>query len=249
MSAQVAQDRRKELQKRSDFAVLHTAPPEPPTSIDRMLHAMMGQLTQGIALTSLALAWLDWVMHLAQSPAKWGLLVEKAVNKDLRWLGFAARAALGDAEPVIEPLPQDRRFRSPAWQQWPYNVMQQAFLLNQQWWYNATTGIDGVTRHHEQVVSFAARQLLDPLSPVNFIGTNPDVTAAALAESGANFMRGAVNLAEDNQRRLTGAPPAGADAFRPGIEVAVTPGQVIFRNRLIELIQYAPPPPCTPSPC
>ncbi|WP_426207801.1 PHA/PHB synthase family protein [Massilia sp. TWP1-3-3] len=240
MSQHVGQDRRKDLQKRTDFAVLYHEPPEPPTNIDRMLHAMMGQFTQGISPTSLALAWLDWGMHLAQSPGKWGLLVEKAINKDLRWLGYAACAALGDTEPVIEPLPQDRRFRGPAWQQWPYNLMQQAFLLNQQWWYNATTGIDGVTRHHEQVVSFSARQLLDLFSPVNFIATNPDVSAAALAEGGANFVRGAINLAEDNQRRLSNAAPAGSEAYRPGIEVAATPGRVVFRNRLIELIQYAP---------
>jgi polyhydroxyalkanoate synthase len=241
MPVQVPYDRRKDLQKRNDFAVLHHEPPEPPTTIDRMLHAMMGQFTQGIAPTSLALAWLDWSMHLAQSPGKWGQLVEKAVNKDLRWLGYACRAALGVADtPVIAPLPQDRRFRSPGWQQWPYNLLQQAFLLNQQWWYNATTGIDGVTAHHEQVVSFVARQLLDLFSPVNFIATNPDVTAAAVAEGGANFLRGAVNLAEDNQRRLSAAPPAGAEAYQPGVGVAVTPGQVVFRNHLIELIQYAP---------
>ncbi len=241
MPAPVEQDRRKDLQKRSDFALLYHEGPEPPDNIDRMLHALMGQLTQGISPNSLALAWMDWALHLAQSPGKWGRLVEKAINKDLRWLGYATRVAMGlPAEPCIEPLPQDRRFRSPGWQRWPYNLMQQAFLLNQQWWYNATTGIDGVTGHHEQVVSFVARQLLDLISPVNFVATNPDVTAAALAESGANFVRGAVNLAEDNQRRLSGAPPAGAEAFRAGIEVAVTPGQVVFRNHLIELIQYAP---------
>jgi polyhydroxyalkanoate synthase len=241
MPSPAVQDRRKDLQKRKDFAALYHEAPEPPDNFDRMLHAMMGQLTQGLSPTGLALAWLDWSMHLAQSPGKWGRLVEKAINKDLRWLGYATKASLGlPAEPCIEPLPQDRRFRSAAWQQWPYNLMQQAFLLNQQWWYNATTGIDGVTRHHEQVVSFAARQLLDLFSPVNFIATNPDVAAATLEQSGANFARGAINLAEDNQRRLSGAPPAGAEAYRPGIEVAVTPGQVVFRNHLIELIQYAP---------
>ena len=241
MPAQVTQDRRKDLQKRSDFAVLYHEGPEPPDNIDRMLHAMMGKFTQGVSPASLALAWLDWSMHLAQSPGKWGRLVEKALTKDLRWLGYASKVTLGlPAEPVIEPLPQDRRFRSPAWQQWPYNLMQQAFLLNQQWWYNATTGIDGVSSHHEQVVSFVARQLLDLYSPVNFIATNPDVSAAAITEGGANFLRGALNLTEDNQRRLSGAPPAGAEAFRPGVEVAVTPGTVVFRNHLIELIQYAP---------
>ena len=241
MRVPAAQDRRKDLQRRRDFAALHHVPPAPPPAIDRLLHALLGRFTQGIDPTSLALAWIDWGMHLAQSPGKWGQLMEKAVNKDLRWLTYASRMALGlAAPPIIAPLPQDRRFRSPAWQQWPYNLLQQAFLLNQQWWHNATTGIDGVSAHHEHVVGFVARQLLDLFSPVNFIATNPDVGAATLAEGGANFVRGAINLVQDQQRRLSGAAPAGADAFRPGVEVAVTAGTVVFRNHLIELIQYAP---------
>ncbi|NML60165.1 alpha/beta fold hydrolase [Massilia sp. RP-1-19] len=206
-----------------------------------MLHALMGQATQGISPTSLALAWTDWMLHLAQSPGKWQQLAQKAWDKDLRWLDYAMRSALGqDAEPCIDPLPQDRRFRSEEWQRWPYNLMQQAFLLNQQWWHNATTGVDGVTRHHEQVVSFVARQLLDLVSPVNFLATNPEVGAAIVRERGANLVRGAARLSEDISRRARGLPPEGADAFRPGIEVAVTPGEVVFRNHLIELIQYSP---------
>ncbi|QYF92936.1 alpha/beta fold hydrolase [Massilia sp. PAMC28688] len=241
MTASFEQERRKDWQKRRDITALHPEPPEPPTDIDRLLHAFMGQATQGVAPGSLALAGIDWAWHLAQSPGKWQRLLEKAVRKDLRWLHYAARATLGlAAPPCIEPLPQDRRFRGPLWQQWPYNLLQQAFLLNQQWWFNATTGIDGVTRHHEQVVSFVARQLLDLFSPVNFIATNPEVGAAIATEGGANLVRGAVNLLDDLQRRAAGAPPAGSEAFRPGHEVAVTPGRVVFRNRLIELIQYSP---------
>lgn len=241
MSVPVPNDRRQDLQKRSDFAALHAEPTEPPNNIDRMLHAMISQFTQGLSPTSLALAMFDWSMHLALSPGKWSELLEKAWTKDFRWLDYAARSTFGlTATPCIEPLPQDRRWRSPGWQQWPYNLLQQAFLLNQQWWHNATTGVDGVTRHHEQVLAFAARQLLDLASPVNFVATNPDVTTAALAEAGANFVRGAVLLAEDQQRRLSGKPPAGAENFRPGHEVAVTPGRVVYRNHLIELIQYAP---------
>jgi len=241
MDAMQINERRSQQQRRKDLALLHPEPPEAPDTADRLLHAIMGRYTQGISPTSLALAWCDWSMHLALSPGKWQRLVEKAVNKDLRWLGYASASALGlPATPCIEPLPQDRRFRSPEWQQFPYNVYQQAFLLNQQWWYNATTGIDGVTRHHEEVLAFAARQLLDLVSPVNFIGTNPEVMAATVAEAGANFARGAAILADDTERRLAGQAAAGTEAFRPGHEVAVTPGKVVFRNRLIELIQYAP---------
>ncbi len=241
MHATQVEERRSGSQRRQDLALLHTEPPEGPDNIDRMLHALIGQFTQGISPVGLALAWCDWSMHLAVSPGKWHRLLEKAVNKDLRWLAYATRSTLGmTSEPCIEPLPQDRRFRDPAWQQWPFNLYQQAFLLNQQWWHNATTGVDGVTPHHEQVLAFAARQLLDMVSPVNFIATNPEVLGAAVTQGGANFARGAINLAEDNERQLAGQPPAGSEQFRPGHEVACTPGSVVYRNHLIELIQYAP---------
>jgi polyhydroxyalkanoate synthase len=214
---------------------------EPPEPADRLLHAMLANATGGVAPTSLALAATDWLMHLAMSPAKWQQLVQKAYRKNLRWLSYASQAGFGaPCEACIEPLAQDQRFSSPAWQIWPYNLMQQAFLLNQQWWHNVTTGVDGVTRHHEQVVSFAARQLLDMVSPLNFVATNPDVSAATWREGGANFLRGALNYAEDLQRAATGQPPAGTEQFRAGHEVAATPGEVIFRNHLIEVIQYSP---------
>jgi polyhydroxyalkanoate synthase len=226
---------------REDIIALHRTVPEPPSDADRLLRAMVGHATQGVSPTGMALAGLDWMMHLSQSPAKWQRLVEKAWKKDMRWLAYAMRSGLGiDSTPCIEPLPQDRRFRSEAWGRWPYNLLQQAFLLNQQWWHNATTGIDGVTRHHEQLVSFTARQLLDMVAPLNFVNTNPDVLAATLKEGGMNFVRGATYMLEDMQRAAAGEVPPGADQFRPGHEVAITPGEVVYRNRLIELIQYKP---------
>jgi polyhydroxyalkanoate synthase len=213
---------------------------EGPTSADRLLHAALGRLTSGISVPALTLAWVDWALHLAQSPGKWGRLTEKAARKSARFGEYAARAMAGHPEPVIPPLPQDHRFSAEAWQRWPFNVIQQGFLLHQQWWHNVTTGIGGVAPHHEQVVSFVARQLLDMVSPVNFIATNPEVQQATAAEGGRNLVRGAVYLADDLRRLATGAPPAGSEDFVPGRQVAATPGQVVLRNRLIELIQYAP---------
>jgi polyhydroxyalkanoate synthase len=229
------------MRRRLDLATVHASVPEPPSDADRLLHALMAQFTRGLSPNSLALAYFDWFMHLAQSPGKWQQLVHKALNKDLRWLSYASRSMLGqNPEPCVTPLPQDRRFRSDGWQRWPYNLLQQAFLLNQQWWHNATTGVDGVTRHHEQVMDFATRQMLDLVSPLNFVATNPDVSAATMAEGGMNFVRGAAIMAEDIRRAANGEPPPGAEHFRPGHEVAVTPGEVVYRNRLIELIQYKP---------
>jgi polyhydroxyalkanoate synthase len=214
---------------------------EPPPTIDRLIHAAMGRVTGSISPASLALAFADWALHLAESPGKWQRLAEKAVRKSARFTVYAARAHSDPhCEPCIEPLPQDRRFRGSGWQQWPYNLIHQGFLLNQQWWHNVTTGIGGVSPHHEQVVSFVARQLLDTMSPLNFIATNPEVLDATLSEGGMNLVRGALNFIEDSERTVAGKAPTGAENFQPGRQVAVTPGQVVYRNRLIELIQYSP---------
>lgn len=214
---------------------------EPRIPSDRILHATMARVTGSISPASLALAYADWAMHLAQAPGKWQRLGEKAMRKSARLAMYAGCVHTGArTEPCIQPLPQDRRFRSPGWQKWPFNLIHQAFLLNQQWWHNATTGIGGVSPHHQQVVSFVARQLLDTVSPTNYIATNPDVLDATVRDGGMNLVRGLANLFEDWERRVAGRPPLPSEEYRPGGQVAVTPGQVVYRNRLIELIQYAP---------
>ncbi len=214
---------------------------EPPTSLDRLLHAAVGRFTAGLSPASLALAYADWAMHLASAPGKQRQLVEKAARKAVRLFLYATQHGTEpDAPPCIDPLPQDRRFRGEAWQQWPFNLIYQSFLLYQQWWHNATTGIGGVSRHHQQVVSFAARQCLDVFAPTNFILTNPDLLETTMREGGRNLARGFMNYLEDWERSLGGRAPVGAESFVPGDTVAVTAGQVVYRNQLIELIQYAP---------
>src|SRR5690606_21163265 len=138
------------------------------------------------------------------------------------------------------PLPQDKRFRAEAWHTLPWSLVYQPFLLHQQWWHNATTGVRGVDPRHERIVAFATRQLLDVVSPANFIATNPELLAQTMSEGGANLARGARNAIEDWERLLNDQPPEGTEQFRPGHEVAVTPGKVVWRNNLMELIQYAP---------
>ena len=212
-----------------------------PTSADRLIRASLGRATLGVSPASLALAYADWALHFAVVPGKWQKLAEKAVRKTVRLGSYAARAhAQPGPEPCIEPLPQDHRFRGAAWQRWPFNVIQQAFLLNQQWWHNVACGVSGVSPHHEEVVAFVTRQLLDIFSPVNFVATNPDALAATIRNGGMNLARGAMNAIEDWERAAGGKPPIGAERFRPGHEVAVTRGEVVYRNRLIELIQYSP---------
>jgi polyhydroxyalkanoate synthase len=210
-------------------------------SLDRPLHAAVAHLTGGISPAALGQAYIDWLQHLLFSPDKQLELLDKGARKWGRYLQYCLRACTDPTcAACIEPLSQDSRFRAEAWQQWPFNAMYQGFLLTQQWWHNATTGVEGVSKHHEDVVSFTARQVLDVFSPVNFPLTNPAVIDAAVKQGGMNFVRGALNLWEDWRRVLNNERPVGADAYKVGENIAVTPGKVVFRNRLIELIQYAP---------
>ncbi len=214
---------------------------DPPTSIDRRLHASMGRLTLGVSPAALWLAYADWAIHLWESPGKRQQLAEKRVRKTIQFMTYLTRFAAGpDCPPCIKPLRQDHRFEGETWHQWPFNMIYQAFLLNQQWWHSAMTGVSGVSPHHEQVVAFVTRQLLDTVSPVNFIATNPEVLSVTLREGGQNLLRGAMNFWADWERAMGGKPPVGAEEFQPGESVAITKGQVVYRNRLIELIQYAP---------
>ena len=211
------------------------------SNLDRVVNAGLGRLTHGLSPASLLFAYLDWLMHLAFSPGKQVQLGEKAVRKALRLsLHLWDYARDQAASPCIEPLPQDRRFSGADWQRWPYNLSWQSFLLLQQWWHNATTGVQGVSRRHEDMVSFATRQVLDIFSPYNFLWTNPELLRATVEQRGENLARGTMNLLDDWGRDVLGKKPAGAEAFEVGGNVAVTPGKVVFRNRLIELIQYAP---------
>jgi polyhydroxyalkanoate synthase subunit PhaC len=210
--------------------------------VDRSLHAAVARFTAGLSPAALAHAYLDWATHLTYSPGKRLQLVDKATRKAVRFANYAAHCVrLGHEVPCcIEPLPQDKRFVGEDWQKWPYNLVYQAFLLHQQWWHNATTGIRGVTKQHERMVEFTSRQLLDMVSPSNFLPTNPEVLRRTVETGGMNLVSGLQNLIEDWERGISGKKPVGAENFQVGRDVAVTPGKVVYRNRLIELIQYAP---------
>jgi len=218
-----------------------TFSPEVARTLDRFFNAWVADYSLGMDPRVLPMVALDWGLKLAWSPGTHARLTEKAWRKLVRFSAYALQSlADPDAPPAIEPLPQDRRFDHPGWKQWPYNLMSQSFLLAQQWWFNASTGVPAFSRQRKDVMNFATRQMLDVISPANFMTTNPEVLNATVRERGANLLRGWANFVDDWQRLATGQPPAGTERFQPGRDVAVTPGKVVFRNHLIELIQYAP---------
>jgi polyhydroxyalkanoate synthase len=210
--------------------------------IDRALHAATARFTAGVSPAALAEAYLDWATHLAYAPGKRVQLVDKAIRKAMRFGIYLQKYALsgGKTEDCIDPLPQDHRFTDEAWHKFPFNVIYQSFLLQQQWWHNATTGLRGVSKSHEDMVEFTSRQILDMVAPSNFPLTNPEVLFRTASTGGRNLVEGFQNFLEDAERAAAGKRPVGADSFVVGRDVAKTPGKVIYRNRLVELIQYAP---------
>jgi polyhydroxyalkanoate synthase len=210
---------------------------------DRALHALLARFTGGISPIALSLAYIDWTSHLAAAPQRQMELSDNARHSALQFLQHAARWFAPSQEPwsLIKPQPQDRRFADPAWEGPPFNLLAQAFLLHQQWWRNATTGVRGVAPANEAIVEFSMRQLLDVLAPSNFAATNPEVWQKAFRSGGANFLSGWRNWHNDLMNGLAaGKRPASDPDFAVGEKVATSRGKIVFRNELIELIQYSP---------
>ena len=222
-----------------------TMPPpiRKPDPVDIKMRAALADATASMSPQSTLLAWLDWASHLAISPGKQAELSALALAQASALAGYLRECVMdgpGGPHDCIEPPALDRRFAAAEWHRWPFNLCHQAFQLNQRWWEAATRDVPGVERHHENLVGFAARQWLDMFSPGNQLATNPVALKRTVDESGANLTRGHAILMDNLQRALAGSPPAGTEDFVVGRDVAATPGRVVLRNRLIELIQYAP---------
>jgi polyhydroxyalkanoate synthase subunit PhaC len=124
----------------------YLAEPVPLANYDRAIRAAVARASRGIAWPSLVSAWADWYWHLAAAPGKQMELASKAQRKASRFALYALESMQGETAPCIEPLPQDRRFSDPGWQQPPFNLIYQSFLLTQQWLWNATNHVTGVSR-------------------------------------------------------------------------------------------------------
>jgi len=152
-----------------------------------------------------------------------------------------------DAAPVAAPEVGDKRFSDPEWRSNPYfDFLKQAYVLTTRWADDLVQRADDLDPHTRDKARFYLRQVTSALSPSNFLATNPEVLRTTLAESGENLVRGLHMMAEDITAGRGNLRIRQSDArkFKLGVNLAATPGKVIFRNELIELIQYAP---TTPS--
>lgn len=213
-------------------------------TLDLTYQSALAKLTSGISPTSLSVAMLEWLQQLAMSPGRRIELLALLKKQAAEWGPFLADA-VSSGKGQASVTSSDTRFNQPEWSHWPYNVFAKSFLQTQEFWQQATTGIRGVTPHHEHVVNFSARQLLDVFSPSNYALTNPEVLHATIESKGNNRLMGWTHWLEDQAARKD--KQNGIDVrkeenypYKVGRDVAVTPGKVVFRNALFELIQYAP---------
>jgi polyhydroxyalkanoate synthase subunit PhaC len=216
-------------------------PASMPGALDRSLRAVLAGYTGGLSPAALGGAYLDWAIHLAGLPGKQLALANEAIVGALMNVEFAVRCSFGAQKSLSDRLSwHDDRFRTHDWTAFPYNVYAHTFLSLQHWWETATNGVRGLSKRHEKMVTFVARQLLDMAAPSNFVWSNPQVLAQTQREGGMNLVRGWSNLADDVVRVAGGRPPAGTEAYQVGTTVAITPGKIVLRTRLAEIIQYAP---------
>lgn len=148
-----------------------------------------------------------------------------------------------DVEPVIEPARDDRRFTDPEWSEnLVYNFIKQTYLLQSRSIFNIVQGVDGLKDETRQQVDFYTRQLVNAHSPSNSLFTNPEVMRRTLETRGQNLVDGMEQLGRDLKESADGLNVTMTDttAFTLGENVATTPGQVVFQNKLIQLIQYQP---------
>lgn len=193
---------------------------------------------------NLAPAYKEWVFASASNPQK---LLE--ANMALMQNSFElyqrnAMSLLGvKSEPVMKEKKGDRRFHHEDWIEKPvFSAIKQTYLVASEWMRNLVTDMDGLDSHTAQRVKFFTEVYIDALSPTNFALTNPAVIEKTIETKGANLVHGLKNMLEDLERgkgqlqiRMT-----DTDAFELGKNVAVTPGKVVFQNRMFQLLQYTP---------
>ncbi len=159
------------------------------------------------------------------------------------WQSTTRRMLGQEAEPVIEPSKDDRRFKHEAWSENQlFDFIKQSYLLTARWMQSTVRGVEGLDEKTAKKVDFYTRQFVDAMAPSNFVMTNPEVLKATMESGGENLVKGLENLLKDLERgkgRLS-ISMTDVEAFKVGENIAVTSGQVIFQNELMQLLQYDP---------
>jgi polyhydroxyalkanoate synthase len=207
--------------------------------VSRRFLATLAQWTGGLSPQAFGGAWLNVLARLATSPGRQAELARSALAKSLALAQFSGAALKGEA-PRAAGTPYAHRFSDPAWAKFPFNLMAESFLSASDWAREAVRNVPGADPAAENIVGFTVREGLELVSPDNYLPTNPQLIRQTVDENGRNLVRGLKHLAEDIGRTYKGLGPIGVENYEVGKQVASSPGKVILRNRLMELIQYAP---------
>jgi polyhydroxyalkanoate synthase len=186
-------------------------------------------------------AWSDWWLGLSTQPEQQVALAQSAFAAGADNWRFALQAA--QALPLGEAPPHgngDANFSGDAWNHWPFNLYAHGYALLGQWSQQALASATGMSAENAQRLEFLRRLMLGASSPAHYLLTNPELLAQTATESGANLLRGAQYWLEDAAHMFDGGRAPATEQFRVGEQVAVTPGKVVLRNELMELIQYSP---------
>ncbi|WP_374353398.1 class I poly(R)-hydroxyalkanoic acid synthase [Chitinimonas sp.] len=160
----------------------------------------------------------------------YGALLQQSMRQF--WLGEPAPAAM-----------PDKRFKDEAWSNHPgFALLRHSYQLFARHIQSGVASVDGLDAHTAEKVAFYTRQLVDALAPGNFAVSNPVVMKATLESGGENLIKGLAHLLEDLEQSGGQLMPrmTDPDAFELGVNIAATPGKVVFENTLMQLIQYQP---------
>ncbi len=159
------------------------------------------------------------------------------------WQSTTRRIMGAEADPIALPHPTDRRFKDEMWEANEiFDFIKQSYLLSSRWIQGLVHTVEGMEPRQAQKVEFYTRQFVDAMAPSNFVMTNPEVLKATIETGGENLLKGLKNMLSDLERGKgkLAISMTDYDAFKVGENIATTPGKVVFRNDLMELIQYAP---------
>jgi poly[(R)-3-hydroxyalkanoate] polymerase subunit PhaC len=159
------------------------------------------------------------------------------------WQSSMLRMMGAPALPVAEPAKGDKRFKDASWHEhFMFDYVKQSYLITARWLHEQVANVEGLSDAAKKKVDFFTRQYIDALAPSNFALTNPEVLRETVASGGQNLVRGLNNLLDDIERGNGQLRISMTDtkAFELGVNIATTPGQVVFQNDLMQLIQYEP---------
>lgn len=199
-----------------------------PQKPDYLFNQMISHFTGGADPIAYTLAFTDWYLHLLLSLGKQQSLRDIALQQ------------LTDHDPDKSTENSDFRLKGKEWQAWPYSVFKNQFLAMRNWWQQATRNVPGAEQHHINMVNFFVNQAVDAFSPANSPFTNPNVVAKTQSTSGANLIKGVTNYFEDLAQSKQVEALSSQTDFNVGENIAISPGKVVFKNDLLELIQYSP---------